>query len=246
MLAQKLFSKIRICIQCSEITPQGFINISDEDRKYLFNVLRCSPGDLITVIDGKGKSFKVKIINKKTLHILYEENSNTEDSFTIVLCQALLKGEKMDIVIEKATELGVKKIIPFVSERCIVKYTYKLERWRKIAKEATEQSGRTIIPQINNVIQFYDLIKSVENGILFWEKETQPLIHVVSGIDLEKPIFLLIGPEGGFTSNEVNEAEKRGIETASLGKRVLKAETASIVSVAIISFLVSNPKHFRL
>lgn len=233
----------RLCIQYSEIFPGKLIELSKEDQKYLFNVLRCHKGDTISIFDGKGKNFQSRIVNQKTVEILWQEELHTEDAFSIVLCQALLKGEKMEIVIEKATELGVKKIIPFISKRCVVKETRKIERWRKIAKEATEQSLRSIVPEISDVIPFWDLIKSIDNGILFWERATMPLIQTIS-LDYDKEIFLLIGPEGGFTEEEVNMAEERNIKIASLGKRILKAETASIVSVALTSFLLQWKSQF--
>lgn len=230
-------SQIRLCIQRCEIFPGKHLELSKEERKYLFNVLRCHPGDTLSVFDGKGKSFHARIVDLKTIEIFKEEELYTEDPFSIILCQALLKGEKMDMIIEKATELGVKKIIPFVSDRCIVRYTRKVERWMKIAKEAAEQSGRSIVPEIDNVITFSELIKTVDNGILFWEKATSPLIQTISDLN-NKKIFLLLGPEGGFSKEEVNMAEEMNIKTASLGKRILKAETASIVSVALTSFLL--------
>lgn len=231
-------SQIRLCIQYCEIFPGKILELSNEDRKYLFNVLRCHPGDTISIFNGKGKSFHAKIVDLKTIKILQEDELHTEDVFSIILCQALLKGEKMDMIIEKATELGVKKIIPFVSDRCIVRHTRKIERWQKIAKEAAEQSNRSIVPEINNMINFSELIKTIDNGILFWEKSTSPLIQTISGVNRDKNVFLLIGPEGGFSQEEVSQAEKMNIKTASLGKRILKAETASIVSVALVSFLL--------
>ncbi|WP_083962701.1 RsmE family RNA methyltransferase [Thermodesulfovibrio thiophilus] len=230
----------RICIQSSYIAPGVLLNLSMEDRKYLFNVMRCSHGDLISVTDGRGKSFKAKIINKATIEIIHEEELFTEDDFSIVLCQGILKGEKMETVIQKATELGVKKIVPFISERCVIRNTTKLERWKKIAKEATEQSGRSIIPEISDVINFSDLIKHIDNGIIFWEKERLPLIQSIHEINHKNSLFLLIGPEGGFSSEEVKQASEKGLKVASLGKRILRAETASIVSVGIVSFLMQN------
>lgn len=101
----------------------------------------------------------------------------------------------MDMIIEKATELGVKKIIPFVSDRCIVRHTRKIGRWEKIAKEASEQSHRSIVPEISNVINFSELIKNIDNGILFWEKATSPLIQTISEVNHDKNIFLLIDPK---------------------------------------------------
>ncbi|MDI6715102.1 MAG: 16S rRNA (uracil(1498)-N(3))-methyltransferase [Thermodesulfovibrio sp.] len=233
-------TEIRLTISYTEIFPNKIVEISKEDRNYIFNVLRFKIGNSIIVIDGKGKSFKAKIIDKNKLEIIEEDKKDIEDPFSLILCQALLKGEKMDMIIQKATELGVKKIIPFVSERCILKNTNKIERWRKIAKEASEQSGRNFVPEISDLTNFENLINKIDNGLLFWEKEENSLISLIKELDISKPIFLLIGPEGGFSEKEILNAREKGIKTASLGKRILRAETASIVSLSILNFLLQN------
>jgi 16S rRNA (uracil1498-N3)-methyltransferase len=231
-------TKPRICIQYCEIFPGKIIKLSSQDQKYLFNVLRCQAGDIISIFDGRGKNFQAEIIDDRSIQVLEEEELHTEDAFSIILCQAILKGEKMEMVIQKATELGVKKIIPFVSERSVVKETRKTERWRKIAKQASEQARRSIVPKVEDVTSFPELIKNIKNGILFWEKATNPLMQIIFEINPYEDIFLLTGPEGGFSEKEVVQAEKNNIKIASLGKRILKAETASIVSVSLVSFLV--------
>ncbi|MDI1471567.1 16S rRNA (uracil(1498)-N(3))-methyltransferase [Thermodesulfovibrio sp. 1176] len=233
-------TEIRLTISYTEIFPNKIVEISKEDRNYIFNVLRLKIGNSIIVIDGKGKSFKAKIIDKNKLEIIEEDKKDIEDPFSLILCQALLKGEKMDMIIQKTTELGVKKIIPFVSERCILKNTNKIERWRKIAKEASEQSGRNFVPEISDLTNFENLINKIDNGLLFWEKEENSLISLIKELDISKPIFLLIGPEGGFSEKEILNAREKGIKTASLGKRILRAETASIVSLSILNFLLQN------
>jgi 16S rRNA (uracil1498-N3)-methyltransferase len=233
-------TEIRLNISYTEIFPNKIVEISKEDRKYIFNVLRLKIGNSIIVIDGKGKSFEAKIIDKNKLEIIEEDKKNIEDPFSLILCQALLKGEKMDMIIQKTTELGVKKIIPFVSERCILKNTNKIERWRKIAKEASEQSGRNFVPEITDLTNFENLISKIDNGLLFWEKEEKPLISLIKELDISKPIFLLIGPEGGFSEKEILNVREKGIKTASLGRRILRAETASIVSLSILNFLLQN------
>jgi 16S rRNA (uracil1498-N3)-methyltransferase len=233
-------TEIRLNISYTEIFPNKIVEISKEDRKYIFSVLRLKIGNSIIVIDGKGKSFEAKIIDKNKLEIIEEDKKNIEDPFSLILCQALLKGEKMDMIIQKTTELGVKKIIPFVSERCILKNTNKIERWRKIAKEASEQSGRNFVPEITDLTNFENLISKIDNGLLFWEKEEKPLISLIKELDISKPIFLLIGPEGGFSEKEILNVREKGIKTASLGRRILRAETASIVSLSILNFLLQN------
>ncbi|MEN2986659.1 MAG: RsmE family RNA methyltransferase [Thermodesulfovibrionaceae bacterium] len=233
-------SKIRLCINYQKLSVGQKVNLSREDLNYLFNVMRYNVGQRICLTDGKGKNYIGEIIDKKTMIILKEESNSVEDNFDLVLCQALLKSNKMELVIQKATELGVKRIIPFVSERCIIKKTNKIERWRRIAKEATEQSLRSILPEIENITTFRELLNSIHNGIFFWEKASQSLFETVQKIDILKPVYLIIGPEGGFTEKEAEEAKLKGLQIASLGKRVLRAETASIVATALLSFLLQN------
>ncbi len=233
-------SEIRLFINYSEIYPGKIVQLSKEDRKYLFTVMRAKAGDNITILNGKGKSFHAKIIDKGVLEVLNESNTTIDTPYNLVLCQSLLKGEKMDFIIQKATEIGVSKIMLFTSERSIVKVTSKLERWKKIAKEAAEQSVRLNVPEIEAVENFDNLLKIVDNGILFWERATQPLIDVFLTLNISKPIFLIIGPEGGFTQKEVQLALNKGIGIASLGRRVIRSDTAAIVSLALISFLCDN------
>lgn len=234
-------SKIRLCIDYQELSRGLTATISREDSNYLFNVMRCKVGQKISLTDGKGKNYLGEIVDKNTVLVLDEEHYCVEDSFDLVLCQALLKADKMDLVVQKATELGVKKIIPFVTERCVVKRTNKIQRWRRIAKEATEQSLRSILPQIENIKSFKDLIETIEeNGILFWEKASEGLIEVITKLDINKPVYLIVGPEGGFSEKEVQQAKMKGLHITSLGKRILRAETASVVAVGILSFLIQN------
>lgn len=234
-------SKIRLCIDYQELSRGLTATISREDSNYLFNVMRCKVGQKISLTDGKGKNYLGQIVDKNTILVLDEEHYCVEDSFDLVLCQALLKADKMDLVVQKATELGVKKIIPFVTERCVVKRTNKIQRWRRIAKEATEQSLRSILPQIENIKSFKDLIETIEeNGILFWEKASEGLIEVITKLNINKPVYLIVGPEGGFSEKEVQQAKMKGLHITSLGKRILRAETASVVAVGILSFLIQN------
>jgi 16S rRNA (uracil1498-N3)-methyltransferase len=239
-------SAVRLVIDYAEVLPGKIIKLSKEDKKYLFSVLRLAPGGMVFILDGKGKSFQGKIIDKDYIEILKEEEHKEDERFNLILCQALLKGEKMDLVIQKSTEIGVKKIIPFVSERCVLRKTNKIERWRRIAKEASEQSGRISIPEIMSVVVFDELIKSVDNGLLFWEKEKNSLIEVLFKLNLSNPLFLIIGPEGGFSLDEIDKALNKGIKIASLGKRILRAETAAIFSLSILSFLWENVDIIKL
>lgn len=233
-------SEIRLIINYAEVSPGEIIELSREDKRYLSNVLRCARGENILILDGKGKSFRAKIIDRNHIEILGENEQLREDKFKLILCQALLKGEKMDFIIQKSTEIGVTKIIPFISERCIIKKTNKIERWRRIIKEASEQSGRLNTPDIDSIKNFDELLASINNGILFWENAKLSLVDVFFELSLSEPIFLIVGPEGGFSSDEVSRALKKELKIASLGKRILRSDTAAIISLSLVSFLCEN------
>jgi 16S rRNA (uracil1498-N3)-methyltransferase len=220
----------------------GILTITSDKARYLTGVLRCNQGDCIVITDNKGNSYKANIISatkKEVLVKIIEKlDINTESSLHITLLQGLLKGEKMDIIIQKATELGVKEIIPVVTERSQIRETRKLSRWRKIAEEASRQSGRNAIPEIFEHIDFkrlfIDSIQISGSGILFWELSRKRLSEIIESFDHPDKISLFTGPEGGFSETEVNVASKNGFVIASLGKRTLRAETASIAAVSII------------
>lgn len=229
------------------------INITGEKAHYLIKVLRCEVGDHIEVLDGKGRFFQcvIRRLSRKEVEaeIISMHPYDTESPLNLVLLQGLLKGEKMDLVIQKTTELGIKEIYPVITERSQVRDTGKIPRWRMIAEDASRQSGRIVVPTIHEPLGYtaaLSMINSVAGynlkGFIFWERGGIPLKEALSKISLSlysrtfSPIYLLIGPEGGFTVEEVRQAEEGGLLTVSLGKRILRAETAAIVSTALIQF----------
>jgi 16S rRNA (uracil1498-N3)-methyltransferase len=238
-----------IFVPPKDIEKRKGIRLSDEKSHYLLSVLRRNKGDVISVIDGKGKTYEAEVseISKKNvfIDIFREIQLDRESILNLVLCQGILKGEKMDFVIQKAAELGVKEIIPLITERCLVKETRKVKRWQKIAEESAEQCGRAVIPLIHEPVDIRALhtVYNEEkmNGFIFWEEGGLFLREAFSKLALFNlsfaPVFIIIGPEGGFTKEEVNRAEKYGLIRTTLGKRILRAETAAIVSIALVQFL---------
>ena len=222
--------------------------IRDEKAHYLSSVLRCKTGDRIVVTDESGCSYSAQILaaSKKevTIEVVGEYIMNTESDLDIVLVQGLLKGEKMDVVIQKATELGVTAIVPAITERSQLRETRKHLRWKKIAEEASRQSGRSRIPEISETCPFKDIFNTPGltsgKGILFWEQGGEKLSHVITELSHTDKIFLLIGPEGGFSEKEALFASEKGFLTATLGSRILRAETASITAVSIIQFTLGD------
>lgn len=247
-----LFTNVmRIFIPPEDIAKKQAIKLNADKSHYLISVMRCKTGDAFEVIDGVGLSYRAEIdsIVKKQVFInIVQENIDARElPSNLILCAGILKGEKMDISVQKAAELGVREIRPFISERCVVKETRKTTRWQKIAEESAEQCGSSVIPIIREPVKFKSLFESCNrlNGFIFWEEGGMPLIEAFkktlavykSGAP---PIYIFVGPEGGFTLEEVAAAEKCGIIRTTLGRRILRAETAAIVSTALLQFLIEN------
>jgi len=253
-----------IFVPPEDIESKKGISLSTDKSHYLVSVLRCMEGDAITVIDGTGRAYNAKIARISKGNVLIditgENASDAESSINLILCQSILKGDKMDMVIQKATELGVKEIVPVITERTLVKNTRKTGRWRKIAEEAAEQCGRTVIPTVHEPIQFNEFLEGQDNkkrgvmghwsnekmnGFIFWEEgglaleeAIKKLLHSPSLYNSNTPIFVFVGPEGGFTSDEVKLAEAHGFVRTTLGRRILRAETAAIVSLSLVQFML--------
>ena len=237
----------RIFLQELPLLKQPVV-IRDEKAHYLFSVLRCKTGEGLIVTDEKGCSYTAQILSASKKEVAIEITGdyilNTESNLDIILIQGLLKGEKMDFVIQKTTELGVSAIIPVITERSQLRETRKHPRWKKIAEEASRQSGRTRIPEIFETYSFKDIFDipalTSGKGIIFWEQGGEKLPAVTSRLSHADKIFLLIGPEGGFSEEEVLLASEKGFITATLGSRILRAETASIAAVSIIQFALGD------
>ncbi len=236
----------RFFVESSNI-KDGIITLSGDDAGHISRVLRGKIGDTLTVCDGDGNDYEAEIsgINEGEV-ILTVKNTvftQSEPSLKITLYQGLPKGDKMELIIQKCVELGVYKIVPVNTERCIVKIDKnkekkKIERWQKISESAAKQSGRGIIPQIGNVENFSQAIKNaVENGKAMipyeLEKERglkQFLDSFANDNNGEMAIF--IGPEGGFSAEEIEKALESGVLPVTLGKRILRTETAGMTAIA--------------
>ncbi|OGC16966.1 hypothetical protein A2282_08700 [candidate division WOR-1 bacterium RIFOXYA12_FULL_36_13] len=230
----------------------GTITIKGNDTNHIKNVLRLSEKDVIEVFDSSGNIYTsiIKKIEPDKISCVISgiKKEEIEPQTKITLAQCLPKGKKMDMIIQKATELGVFNIIPVVSERTIPKIEEKSDKkishWQKIAKEASQQSGRSIVPQIKSLTKFEDIVKPSINynfKLIPWEGEkNNPLKEavVVASQNSEplqqdhKKILVLIGPEGGFSQEEVKMANANNFISVSLGKRILRVETAAIVILA--------------
>lgn len=226
------------------------IPLQPREARYILTVLRLGPGDEVTVFDGEGNEYRTELIEDYQggiyLAIQEEVRPGRESPLRITLGQGLLKGDKMKFVIQKATELGVGRIVPLTTARSIPiveeeRESLRKARWERIAQEAAKQCGRTVVPQIEAIHDIADfLAASAGARVIFWEGEPTPLREVADQIDPHKGITLLIGPEGGFAEAEVTAAQDQGFLVAGLGHRVLRAETATLSILSIVQHLFGD------
>jgi 16S rRNA (uracil1498-N3)-methyltransferase len=224
--------------------PQQIIINNKEIIKKIIKVLRKSVDDTFILFDNQAEEYEVKItdINKNQIlcRAIKRNFIDRELACDINLYQALLKKDKLEWVLQKATEIGAKKIIPIISEHCVVKdlSKSKISRYEKILTEATMQSGGKITPELNKVLGFEKAITELNTddfNLIAHEQETDnKLINILQNNNSRK-INLFIGPEGGFSEKEVNLAQRYAVLPFSLGKRILRAETAAIVACGTIS-----------
>jgi len=230
------------------------VTIGGDEARHIAQVLRLKEKDRIKVFTGEGREYLAEIIqaSKKEVigRILKESRLDTEPPVEITLIQGIPKSNKMDFIVQKATELGVKRIIPVITQRTIIrldkeKAKVRRIRWQRIALEAAKQSGRAIIPEVREAIPFIQALDNLNRerlNLIPWEEETstslkEVLKHHTSHIPHPtSQITVFIGPEGGFTSGEVGAAKKRGALSVSLGPRLLRTETAGLVTLAMILY----------
>lgn len=219
------------------------IAITGEQARYLSLVHRIKPGEQLIIFDGLGNQYTCKILQSRRKEIIAEqmkkEPYSAESSIAITLAQGIAKGDKMDLIIQKSTELGVKKIIPLITERTQIRHTDKIDRWRKIALSASQQSGREKIPEITEPTSFEEFLERQKtgHGIIFSEEEKERnLKKILNDFQGAIEITLLVGPEGGFSKSEVITASENGFATISLGPRILRTETAAITAISIVQY----------
>ena len=223
--------------------------VTGPELDHLRRVLRLGPGDPIVVFDDAGWEHEAVIRSLSAqaaeIDIARSFQAERESSLKLTLAVGLTKGEKMDFVVEKATELGVQAIVPFVSTYTVPKLDQRKiekrsERWQRIALAAAKQCGRTRIPEIFPLSGFEDLVEQTTGSLnlLFWEKEAQQTLKQVHATDPDaRSILLLIGPEGGLSDQEAGLAQRHGFKAIRLGRRILRAETAAVVAASLVQFL---------
>ena len=219
------------------------IYLYDTDIHHIKNVMRMKPNDNIECVYNK-KVYLCKVIDyNNNIEIIEEIKENNELECQIIVAIGLVKEQKLDLILQKLTELGVSKIIPLNTERSIVKLdnkkeSKKIERWTSICKEASEQSHRNTIPEITNVMNIKDLDKiAADLKLVCSVKEKDNLISkYLQNKKKYATIMYVIGPEGGITDKEEETLNKYGFESVSLGSRVMRVETAAIYIASITNF----------
>jgi 16S rRNA (uracil1498-N3)-methyltransferase len=228
------------------------VTIEGDDAYHLQRVMRAEIGDEVICSNGKDREARVRITSLDKNSVMgeaAEELSMTaEPAVKVWIAQSLPKGDKMEIVIQKGTEIGAARFLPFLSERTVVQYDAKkeakrTERWQKIAKEAAEQAHRNRVPEVESVLSWKQLLRRAEQVDAAWicyEKEDgkQLKTAILEALEAEKRMSFLIavGPEGGFTEQEIQQAETAGFVSVSLGKRILRTETAAMVGLTCLLY----------
>lgn len=228
--------------------------IADEAR-HLREVLRLKPGDEVYVFDGAGKEFLSRIEESRRdtarLEIIREvEPARPESKLQLTLALALLKGEKFDLVVQKATELGVTSIVPVMTKHADIRLrdesdaTKRVTRWQRIAMEAAKQSGRAVVPTVASVITFASLIQTQTSGskrLLFSERDGDSLIQAKQDFAAgANQITALVGSEGGWSDEEIAAARAAGWAIVTMGGRTLRAETAAIAVTALLQHILGD------
>ena len=219
-------------------------HITGEEAQHISRVLRMKKGDTVTLCDGEGTFYEAKLsdFTDKTVvaEILSSRPAETEPGVKLTIFQGVPKNPKLETIVQKATELGVVRIVPVDTVRAVAKLdkAAKVDRLRKIAKEAAKQSKRGIVPEVTESMSFKDAVKlaaEADLAIIPYEEETEVSLKKALSGKKPKTVSVMIGPEGGFEKEEILLAKDYGITSVTLGKRILRTETAPLaVSAAVL------------
>lgn len=230
------------------------ITLTGPDLNHMKNVLRMRIGEDVWISDGSEKEYHCTIKefqeDSAVLHILYAQESQYELPSRIYLFQGLPKGDKMELIIQKAVELGAYAVVPVETRRCVVKLDAKkaqkkVTRWQQISESAAKQSKRMLIPEVKNVMSWKEALafaKGLDVVLIPYElaqgmKETR---EILSAIQPGQSVGVFIGPEGGFEEKEVRDAMEAGGKPVTLGKRILRTETAGMTMLSILMYTLES------
>ena len=231
-----------------EAISGGTVTFSREIAHQLRNVLRLQPGSEVVVLDGSGREYDVTLTHLSrdgaAGQVSGQRPCPNEPRISLALYACLIKGERFEWVLQKGTELGVSRFVPVISERTVLRDPARVEkrrpRWERIVREAAEQSRRGRLPVLDQAMSFSEAcaesVNLYEWILLPWEEATEGSLNDAArdhATAVER-IALIVGPEGGFTPQEVAQAQDLGIQVVTLGSRILRAETAAIVAAALV------------
>ncbi len=224
------------------------IEITGSDANHLLYAMRVRPGQQFTIVDKKGQVVLAEVVSCTSDTVSLRccgkvEDGDTEPPISVVVAQCLPKGDKMDYIVQKAVELGADEIVPTVSRHCVVKYDAKKRqarraKWQKISDEAAKQCGRTALPTVAAVTELTELMQLYPDHVKLacYESETQQGLKEALQKCSGDKYLLLIGPEGGFAPEEIALCKEHGFISISLGRRVLRTETASLAALAALMY----------
>lgn len=222
--------------------------ITGKDAYHIARSLRMAVGDEIYVSDGEGSEYLAKLSKIRdeecTADIIEEHQSLAEPKMNVTLYMAYPKGDKLEVVVQKAVELGATRIVPFESSRCIKrpkedKIAKHGARLSKIAEEAAKQCGRAIVPEVSFPLSFKEMLRDVESSdlkLICYEKESDLSLKALLSQNTPSSIAVIVGSEGGFSADEVEAAINAGCHAVTLGKRILRCETAPSAALSMISY----------
>ena len=231
--------------------------IEGSDVNHMKNVLRLKTGDMVEVIDGIGNNYLCALeeieAQSVRLHILDVRKADSELPSKIYLFQGLPKGDKMELIIQKAVELGVYEVIPVATRRAVVKLdekkaAKKIVRWNAIAEGGAKQSGRSRLPEVREVMTYAEALKYAKDldvVLIPYEKAEgiEKTRQIISEIVPGQSVGIFIGPEGGFEEEEIKLAEEHGVMPITLGKRILRTETAGLAALSILMYHLECDGH---
>ncbi|WP_303722477.1 16S rRNA (uracil(1498)-N(3))-methyltransferase [Malonomonas rubra] len=240
----------RFFVPHEQFVPGQLVELPADVGRHLHSVLRLTAGAECTLFDGKGVIARAEVQDDFRVEILDVEYM-PEPVCHLTLIQGLPKGEKLELVLQKGTELGVNQFLPTQMTRSVGRLKpdreqKRLQRWEKIVQEAGRQSGQAYLPQIKIEQSLDAALAAVEADLklLLWEESRMPLDRVLPKLTPQK-VSVIVGPEGGVTAEEAQQAEKAGYQPVSLGPRILRTETAGLAIVAILQYLYGDLTHGR-
>lgn len=230
------------------------IHITGSDVNHISNVLRMKTGEELWISDGSKYEYRCTIESfepdEVLLHIVYSQEPEYELPCRIYLFQGLPKADKMELIIQKAVELGAYEIIPVETKRCVVKLdgrksAKKTARWQQISESAAKQSKRMLIPNVHEVLTFREALKYAESmdvRLVPYElaRGMQETKEILAGIEPGQSVGIFIGPEGGFEEKEIEAAIEGGAKPITLGRRILRTETAGLAILSVLMFQLEN------